>query len=175
MTTVETCTTLSLRRLRDDDTDTVETLFAGLSPRSRHLRFHGPTPRLTGALRSMLLRVDDRDRLALVAEARAPGAGWEPVGIARMARTAAREAEIAVAVVDAWQGHGVGRTLLTALRVAARARGVDRLTALVLAENARARHLIASVFPLCTTRHEGSVVHMTCHLTDDLVLDELVA
>ncbi|PVY97309.1 GNAT family N-acetyltransferase [Actinomycetospora cinnamomea] len=170
-------TTLRVRLLRPDDTATLDAVFDGLSARSRYLRFHSPMPRLSGTLRRGLLRIDDHDRLALVAEAATGTGTWEPVGIARLVRTAAREAELAVAVVDAWQRRGVGRVLLTALRVAARARGVDRLVAYVLAENAAARELIAQTFPLCTTRRDGAVVVMTCHLTDDLTLtvDDLVA
>lgn len=169
--------TLQVRRLRPDDTHVIDTLFAGLSDRSRYLRFHAPVPRLSGSLRRMLLDVDDRDRLALVAEARAPG-GREPVGIARMIRTAPGEAEIAVAVIDAWHRRGVGRNLLTAVRDAAAVGGLDRLTALVLAENHAVQALIHSVFPLCTSRRHGATLLVTCHLRDDtvgLTPDDLVA
>ena len=136
-----TTQTLRVRRLRSDDTHVVDTVFAGLSDRSRYLRFHTPVPRLNGPMRRMLLDVDDRDRLALVAETPASG-GWEPVGVAHLIRTAPGHAEIAVAVIDAWHRRGVGRTLLTAVRVAATAHGLDRLTALVLAENHAAQALI---------------------------------
>lgn len=158
-----TTQTLRVRRLRTDDTQVIDTVFAGLSDRSRYLRFHSPVPRLNGSLRRMLLNVDDRDRLALVAEARTSD-GWEPIGVARLIRTTPAQAEVAGAVIDAWHRRGVGRTLLTAVRVAATDHGLDRLTALVLAENRAAQGLIRSVFPLCTSRPDGPAVHMTCHL-----------
>jgi GNAT superfamily N-acetyltransferase len=170
-----TTPTLRVRRLRPDDTHVLDTVFAGLSAQSRYLRFHSPVPRLSGPLRRMLLNVDDHDRLALVAEART-SQGWEPIGIARLIRTAPGQAEIAVAVIDAWHRRGIGRTLLTAVQVAATARGLDRLTALVLAENEAAQALIHSVFPLCTTRRDGATVLMTCHMhPDTITLDDLVA
>jgi GNAT superfamily N-acetyltransferase len=166
---------LRVRRLRADDVHVLDTVFAGLSDRSRYLRFHSSVPRLTGSLRRMLLDVDDRGRLALVAEARTSG-GWDPVGVARLIRTAPGEAEIAVAVIDAWHRRGIGRALLTAVRVAAGDRGLDRLTALVLAENYGAQALIRSVFPLCTSHPDGATVHMTCHLRPETAtLDGLVA
>jgi GNAT superfamily N-acetyltransferase len=170
-----TTQTLRVRRLRTDDTLVIDTVFAGLSDQSRYLRFHSPVPRLSGPLRRMLLDVDDRDRLALVAEARTSG-GWDPVGVARLIRTAPGQAEIAVAVIDAWHRRGIGRILLTAVRVAATAHGLDRLTAFVLAENHAAQALIRSVFPLCRSRQDGATVHMTCQLRHDTVtLDDLVA
>ena len=85
-----TTQTLRVRQLRSDDTHAVDTVFAGLSGRSRYLRFHSPVPRLSGSLRRMLLDVNDGDRLALLAEDQTPG-GCKPVGIARLIRTAAKK------------------------------------------------------------------------------------
>jgi CRP-like cAMP-binding protein len=51
-------------------------------------------------------------------------------------------AEIAFTVADAYQGRGIGRLLLGALAVAAHVDGIERFTASVLADNARARALI---------------------------------
>jgi ribosomal protein S18 acetylase RimI-like enzyme len=169
-----TTQTLRVRRLRSDDTHAVDTVFAGLSDRSRYLRFHSPVPRLSGSLRRMLLNVDD-DRLALLAEAQTSD-GWEPVGIARLIHTTPGQAEIAVAVIDDWHRRGVGRTLLTAVQAAATAHRLDRLTALVLAENHAAQALIHAVFPLCTSRRDGPTVEVTCRMRQDTVTpDDLVA
>ena len=104
---------IHVRPLRRDEAELLDTVFAGLSPQSRHLRFHSPIPRLTAPVRRALLAVDGRDHVALVAVL----ARGEPVGIARLIRDRLRldEAEIAFEVVDAWQRRGVGRLLLTAL------------------------------------------------------------
>lgn len=170
-----TTQTLRVRRLRSDDTHAVDTVFAGLSDRSRYLRFHCPVPRLSGSLRRMFLNVDGDDRLALLAEAQTPD-GWEPVGIAGLFHTIPGQAEISVAVIDAWHRRGVGRTLLTAVQAAATAHQLDRLTALVLAENHAARALIHAVFPLHTSSPDGPTVEVACHLRQDTVTpDCLVA
>ena len=49
---------LHIRPLRRDDVGTVRSWFAGLSERSRAMRFHSPTPRLTSSTASILLDVD---------------------------------------------------------------------------------------------------------------------
>jgi protein lysine acetyltransferase len=46
-----------------------------------------------------------------------------------------RVAEVAVAVVDSWQGRGLGTALLDAIAARAREEGVERFTASVLANN----------------------------------------
>ena len=38
---------IHLRPLRRDETEVLDRVFAGLSPQSRHTRFHSPVPRLT--------------------------------------------------------------------------------------------------------------------------------
>jgi GNAT superfamily N-acetyltransferase len=163
-----TTPTLRVRRLRCDDGHAVDTVFAGLSDRSRYLRFHSPVPRLSGSQRRMLLNVDDGDRLGLLAEAQTSD-GWAPVGIARLIRTTPGQAEVAVAVIDAWHRRGVGRTLLTAVRAAATEHQLDRLTALVLADNYATLTLIRAMCPVCTFRRDGATVEVTYHLRQDPV------
>jgi len=51
-------------------------------------------------------------------------------------------AEVAVTVVDGWQGRGVGRSLLEELARSAGARGIHELQAFVLAENRAAVQLM---------------------------------
>lgn len=166
-----------LRRLTPDDGAAVDAVFAGLSSRSRYLRFHTPVPRLSGSMRTALLDVDGHDRVALVAEVRRPG-GWarDPVGIARLYRTGAGEAELAVAVVDAWQGRGIGRRLLTELGGLARDLGHDRLFGLVLPENGAVVGLLQRVFPGAVPRWDDGVVRVVCPLTVPEITDhDLIA
>ena len=60
------------------------------------------------------------------------------VGIARYVRDAEdpQAAEIAVTIVDDWQGRGLGTELLAQLSDRARQEGIRRFTALVAADNA---------------------------------------
>ncbi|MDN5857303.1 MAG: GNAT family N-acetyltransferase [Pseudonocardia sp.] len=147
---------VTLRDLRPDEDAVLGSLLAGLSPRSRYLRFHSPVPRMTASMRRALLDVDGHDRVALVAEA----VDGTPVGVARTARDPRRpaEAELAVAVVDAWHRRGVGRRLVTAIARRAQDAGVRRLTARVLPENTAALGLFRDTFPVCLTRHDDDAL-----------------
>lgn len=106
---------------------------AGLSMRSRYLRFHSPKPGLTDADRARLTDVDERNHLALVALA----ADGEPLGVARAVRRAddPLAAEVGAEVVDAHQREGLGTMLIARLARRAAAAGIERLVAQVLAES----------------------------------------
>ena len=90
-----------------------------------------------------LLHIDYIDHVAWVAcESADPGA--RALGIARFIVSAEdpRKAEIAITIIDACQGHGMGRLLVGALGCVAQARGLAAFTALVLGEN----HAMRAVF-----------------------------
>ena len=57
--------------------------------------------------------------------------------MARYVRSKERSevAEVAVTVIDDWQGRGLGTLLLEAISVRARAEGIKQFTALILATN----------------------------------------
>lgn len=151
-----TTTPVRLRDLRRDDGPLLDALMAGMSPRSRFLRFHTPIPSLSSGMRRALLDVDGRDRIALVAETD----DGTPAGIARTIRDTVRpdEAEIAFAVADDWHRRGIGRRLVTAVAERARAQGVRRLVARVLPENHAALALVRDVFPVCLTRRDDDAL-----------------
>jgi hypothetical protein len=69
------------------------------------------------------------------------------VGVARFVRSpdVEAEAEPAIVVVDDWQGRGVGTALLKALTLRAREEGIERYSALVLAENEEILRLLSHV------------------------------
>lgn len=133
----------------------VDAVFAGLSPRSRYLRFHSPVPRLSAHLRARLADLDGHRRAALVAEVQGT-----PIGIARLIATGDDEAETALAVVDAWQRRGVGSRLLTALTELAADLGYARLTGTVLPENAAMLALAAKLAPTSRPTWDGEVVRL---------------
>lgn len=121
---------LTIRPLRDGDTDTVSALFARLSDRSRERRFCGAKPRLSDVELRNLARVD-RNSHVLVAYVDGDPA---PVGIARLVRDGS-SAEIAFAVADDHQGRGAGSTLANELAADARAAGITQLTATICGDN----------------------------------------
>lgn len=156
-------TTIVLRPLRHGETRPVDAVFAGMSSHSRHLRFHGPRPRLTPAMRQLLTDVDGERHLALVAEA-GVGTAATPIGIGRLIALGDGTAEVAFAVVDAWHGHGVGRRLLTALRHRAVDLGHERLLAHVMVGNVAAERLLWSVLPEASARRVGMAHEFTAPL-----------
>jgi RimJ/RimL family protein N-acetyltransferase len=105
----------------------------GLSAQSLYLRFGRPIA--PAALD--LGWVDALDGPVHVAFGALERAGGRPLGVARYARDGALAptAEVAVAVVDAWQGRGVGRLMLGRLAAHARAAGIATLRASVIAGN----------------------------------------
>lgn len=123
---------VSLRPLERGDTGTIAEVFDGMSDRSRHFRFLQATPRLTASLARHLADVDGERHRAAVAYA-----AGRPVGSVRLVVDSSGDAEIAVEVVDAFQGLGLGSLLVDSALDSARS--ADRtVVALVHGENGRA-------------------------------------
>jgi len=146
---------ITIRPLHAGEHEAVDAVFAGLSPRSRYLRFHTPLPRLTAPWRHLLLDIDGVRHVAIIAEHRAEH-GIEPVGIARLVRTGPVSAELAFSVVDAWHRSGIGRSLMSVLLTRAADLGYERVTALALIENRGAVALLQSVLPDGVLRRSGA-------------------
>jgi RimJ/RimL family protein N-acetyltransferase len=112
--------------------------FDRLSPESRYRRFFAPVQSMSGSLLDHLMAVDYVDHFAWAAISAEPGPLGEPygVGVARYVRLAdPAAAEMAVTVVDDWQGRGLGRILLDALVLEALENGIERFEGDVLVEN----------------------------------------
>jgi GNAT superfamily N-acetyltransferase len=133
---------LTIRPLRNGDTDTVCALFARLGDRSRGKRFCGAKPRLSDSELATLARIDDV-RHALVGYVAGDS---DPAAIARLVRDGTR-AEVAFAVADVYQGRGIGSTLGRELAADARAAGIRELVATVCGDNARIVSLLKRLGP----------------------------
>ncbi len=109
--------------------------FERFSDESRYRRFLAPKKRLTPRELVTLTEVDHHEHEAL--GALEPGSG-RGVGVARYVRHApgAEGAEVAVAIVDAWQGRGLGWALLCRLARRAAAEGIASFTANLFTSNA---------------------------------------
>src|ERR1039457_3339926 len=129
-----TAETLLIRPISPDHKQQFVEAFERLSDRSRYRRFLSTRRRLSTSDVRYLTEVDHHDHEALVAVDRESGTG---VGVARYIRlkTDPCVAELAVTVVDDWQGQGVGGRLTEELADRARAEGITSFTALVLADN----------------------------------------
>jgi RimJ/RimL family protein N-acetyltransferase len=141
---------LTVRELGVHDGAVLDTVFAGLSPASRFRRFHGAMPRMPATTRARLAAVDGRGHIALGAFV-----DGEPVGIARLILVGPGRADLAVEVVDDWQGYGIGARLVREVVALGRSRGVAEVVAEVLAENTAMRRLLASTFPELLVTHAG--------------------
>jgi len=132
---------LRIRRLDQGERRPVLQVFEGLSERSRRLRFLGPKPVLREAELDRLVDVGCCGRQAVVATDPATATA---VGIARYVRLGADRAtaEVAFEVVDEWQGKGVARRLVDALRVVAAEEGIARLHATIAPGNKAALALM---------------------------------
>jgi RimJ/RimL family protein N-acetyltransferase/nucleotide-binding universal stress UspA family protein len=130
---------VEIRPIQREDRELLRSGFDRLSDRTRYLRFHAPVVELSDQQLSYLTDVDHHDHEALIAVDPVTG---EVVGVARFVRVGDAVAECAIAVADDWQGRGIGTELLDRLVERAREERVERFTALVLAENAEAIHLL---------------------------------
>ncbi len=138
---------LTVEPLQRGDTVAVLEVFEHLGARSRRHRFLGPKPRLASADLRSLTSVDDRNHVALVA--RDPDG--RAIAIARFVRVrGSGTAEVAVEVVDAYQGRGLGTLLVTALMGRARDVGVTRFSVLMALDNLRAARLMRRMSPEVT-------------------------
>jgi RimJ/RimL family protein N-acetyltransferase len=137
--------------------------FEALSPESRYRRFLTPMTSLRPKMLRYLTEVDHHDHEALVAASAENG---EPVGVARYIRTAddPTAAEVAVAVVDRWQGRGAATELLRRLGERARAEGIERFTATCLAENRDVLELLEGIGAGRARRMEGGLVEVGVEL-----------
>ncbi len=125
---------VELRPLEPSDAELLTSGFETLSEATRYERFFTAVPTLPKHWVNDLLDIDHRDREALGATI--PGT-TRGIGVARYVRLDddPDEADFAVTITDAWQGRGLGRVLMEELVAAARANGLRRLSADILAEN----------------------------------------
>jgi len=133
-----------IRQVQGADAPLLADGFARLSARSRQLRFLSPKQELSPGELRYFTDVDHHDHEALGALNHADGRG---VGIARYVRDAddPQAAEIAVTVIDDWQGRGLGTELVAQLSERARCEGIRRFTALVSADNRAMTGLLRNV------------------------------
>ncbi len=129
-------TEVTLRAIRADDADRLQTAIRSLSAESRYSRFFSAMPELSPQLLDRATHPDVKGELQLVAVTGA-GSEEEIIAGARYGATAtAGDCEFAVAVVDEWHGRGLARVMLETLIRAAHARGFARMEGYILATNA---------------------------------------
>jgi RimJ/RimL family protein N-acetyltransferase len=144
-----------VRPIRSADKGALVAGFEQLSEQSRYQRFLTGIKELSESEVRYLTEVDHHDHEALIAF----GPEGEAVGVARFVRADdPLRAEAAVAVIDSWQGRGLGTALTNLLADRARDEGVECFTALVLASNTQMQDVLATLGPgRVISRQAGTV------------------
>jgi GNAT superfamily N-acetyltransferase len=145
-----------LRAVRPTDKALLAAGFARLSAASRTRRFLAPKERLSRAELRYLTEVDGWNHVAIGAVITREGAE-EGIGIGRFIRLepGSHVAEAAIAVLDDYQGRGLGGILLARLIHAARERDVQRFACDVFADNRAMLDLLRGAGPSHLSIHEG--------------------
>jgi acetyltransferase len=145
-----------------------------LSLTSRYRRFHFGLRELSPEMSRAMTEIDPQHEVAFVAR---PVGDTAIVADARyVLRADSADAEFAIAVADAWQGAGLGRSLLTRLAAHARAQGVQRLFGDVLWGNPSMLALVRSL-GANLSRHTGdsTVVGVEFDFSKDVEVGVLCA
>ena len=168
-----------VRPIRPEDKEKLAEGLERLSPQSHYLRFTRPVRDLTERELAFLTEVDYHDHYAWAALA-LDLPDQPALGIARYVRDPGDPvvAEAAVAVVDEFQGRGLGKILLHLLARTAMSHGITRFRAWVLPENRKVTEsllrrgadlhyqegLVQVDVPLSETlEHEDSTLHNARH------------
>jgi GNAT superfamily N-acetyltransferase len=148
-----------LRQGHHADQELLRSGFERLSPDGRYRRFLAATPVLTDDMVRYLTEIDHHDHEAIVATDERRGQG---VGVARYVRDPAHPdtAEVAVTVIDEWQGRGLGTLLLEVLGARARAEGIRRFTAMMLASNQQMMEVLEGLGPVDIVDRDAGTVQI---------------
>jgi GNAT superfamily N-acetyltransferase len=153
-----------VRPIEPEDKELLRAGFERLSPESRYRRFLHSVSHLTDADLAYFTEVDHHDHEALVAVG---PHGSELVGVARYIRLDDPDtAEVAIAVLDDWQGRGVGTLLMHELTNRARAAGVRRFAATCLADNAMVIDLLRRLGETRVDHPEPALAQLAIDLPD---------
>lgn len=155
-----------IRPIGPGDGAALERFYEGLSPDSRWARFFGGTSGLSHDQSAFFCSPDHRHREGFVAELPAAELGSsQVVGHLCLEPDGAGTAEFAIAVVDAFQGRGIGRRLMKAGLEWATREGISTVTATMLEGNVGIRRLVAAMGLPVSFRALGSnVLAMTIDL-----------
>ncbi len=156
---------VTIRRIVPADTPALERFYADLSDDSRFARFMGATHGLSAAQAAGFCHPDHDHREGFVAVARNPQGRDLLVGHLCIEPDGPEQAEVAIAVADAWQRRGIGRTLLAAGIDWARHAGVRQFVATMLATNTPIIRLLGSLgLPARTRYGSANVANLTIGL-----------
>jgi len=153
-----------LRPILPSDAEALVRFHAGLSERTRYLRYFGPYPRIPARDLERFTTVDHHKRVGLICLL-----GGEIVAVGRyegLPGPGGREsetptsAEVAFVATDSHQGRGLGSILLEHLAAAAKENGVRRFEAEVLSENRAMVRVFRQAGYQVSRQFDGGVLHL---------------
>jgi RimJ/RimL family protein N-acetyltransferase len=155
---------VEIRALRPEDRDGMLAAIDRTSAQSLYRRFFGAKRHFTDQEKSFFLDVDFVNHVALVAVLEESG---QPViaGGGRYIVVKPEQAEVAFAIVDQYQGQGIGAALMSHLTRIAREAGLRELIAEVLPENAAMMRVFETSGLQFSKKRESQTVHFVLHLS----------
>jgi GNAT superfamily N-acetyltransferase len=156
---------IEIRALKPADENDMLAAIHSTSPQSLYRRFFGAKRSFSESEKAFFLNVDFVNHVALVAVAEDAGRRLI-VGGGRYIVVRPGAAELAFAVVDEYQGQGIGAALLRHLIALAREAGLKELVAEVLAENAPMLKVFEKSGLKTESKREGGVVHVVLQLRE---------
>jgi GNAT superfamily N-acetyltransferase len=153
-----------IRALRPDDKPRLLCHFRGLSPQSVYYRFFVLKQSLSGDDLRHLTELDFVNHVGLAATTGSDGEELF-IGVGRFIRSADRAcAEVAFAVLDEYQGHGVGTLLLKHLARMGKINGISRFVAEVLGSNQQMLEVFANSGFRVHNSYEFGVVRVSLEI-----------
>jgi L-amino acid N-acyltransferase YncA len=155
-----------VRPVTPDDKPLFAAAWEGFGEESRYRRFMVAKNHLSSRELAHFTEVDHVDHEAIVALDPRTGGG---LGVARYVRNRDRPttAEAAVAVVDDWQGRGLGGVLLRRLSARAKANGIDAFTASLFTDNRSMMRLFERLGRVEVRDIEGGTMEIDVELRVD--------
>lgn len=152
---------LTIRPIRPSDSEALQAFYAGLSDESRRTRFFGLTSGIGESLASRFCSADHDHRegfVAVIPLARGASGVERIVGHVCLEPDGPGAADVSVAVADDVRHRGVGRRLSGAAVGWARAKGLEALSATMLADNPAIARLLTSLGLATVSRALGADV-----------------
>jgi GNAT superfamily N-acetyltransferase len=155
---------VEIRGLKPDDKASMLDAVSRIGAQSMRRRFFGAKRSFSEAEQAFYLNVDFVNHVALVAVVDEDGHPTV-VGGGRYVVVQPGSAEVAFAVVDAFQGQGIGSTLLRHLIIVARDAGLKELIAEVLPENTAMLKVFERGGLKTTTQRAAGALHVRMQIS----------
>ena len=157
---------ITIRPIRPEDAEMEQDFVKNLSDESKYYRFMDTLRELTQSMLVRFTQIDYDREMALVATLPEKDGKTVQIAVARYVTNPDGETvEFALAVADAWQKHGIGRKLMSALIESARIKGYRAIVGDVLSQNTKMFRLMGSLgFTIHPHPDDPAVKRVICSL-----------